>query len=136
MQVYSGHSFKWGEFRHQIHNDKDRKYKLTFEIHYRFSFIISSLPGNLYVYLSVHTDIITRSTRHSLFAVFSVVCLASLILFGLMIWRTFMKRRQTSNMKPKITIANMIETLKTSVRLLKTRHMLLLLIPFVYTGNV
>ncbi|CAF3966651.1 unnamed protein product [Adineta steineri] len=100
---------------------------------------IGYLPGNLFVYLSINTETITRSTRYPLFAVFSIVCAVGLAFFALIIWRTFIERRQSnsqlSNKEEKITMANIAETLKIAVRLLKTRNMLLLLISFAYTGD-
>ncbi|CAF4190929.1 unnamed protein product, partial [Adineta steineri] len=100
---------------------------------------IGYLPGNLFVYLSINTETITRSTRYPLFAVFSIVCAVGLAFFALIIWRTFIERRQSnsqlSNKEEKITMANIAETLKIAVRLFKTRNMLLLLISFAYTDD-
>jgi hypothetical protein len=91
------------------------------------------------VYLSVTTEIITRSTRYPLFAVFSLVSIVGLVLYALIIWRTFVERRQSdsqpSNVEGKIRLADITETMKIAIRLLKTRNMLLLLIPFAYTGK-
>lgn len=92
------------------------------------------------MYLSVTTEIITRSTRYPLFAVFSVVSAVGLAFFALIIWRSFNERlrrySQPSNTETKITLADIKETMKIAVRLLKTRNMLLLLIPFAYTGKI
>ena len=102
--------------------------------------VSSLLPGNLYLYFSIKTEIITRSTRYPLFAVFSVVSAVGLALFAVIIWRTYIERRrsdsQPSNSQGKIKLADILQTLKVAVRLLRTRQMLLLLIPFAYTGEL
>jgi hypothetical protein len=90
------------------------------------------------VYLSITTETITRWTRYPLFPVFSVVSILGLVLFALIIWRTYLERRQSnsppSDREGKVSLFDVIQTLKVAVRLLKTRNMLLLLVPFAYTG--
>ncbi|CAF1336957.1 unnamed protein product, partial [Rotaria sordida] len=54
----------------------------------------SLLGGNLYVYLSLKADVITRSTRYPLFTVFSVVCAIALAIYAYIIWRWLIERRQ------------------------------------------
>ncbi|UJR17236.1 hypothetical protein I4U23_004131 [Adineta vaga] len=103
-------------------------------------FQASLLPGSLYMYLSIDTEIITRSTRYPLFAVFSIISVVGLVVFVLLIWRRLIERRRqansllSSNSDEKTTINDIIQTLKIAFRLMKTRNMLLLLIPFAYTG--
>ncbi|CAF1598759.1 unnamed protein product [Adineta ricciae] len=98
----------------------------------------SLIPGNLYVYLSIDTEMITRSVRYPLFTVFSIVSALGIACFGLVIWRTFSERRRVNSEllknEEKISCVDIVETLKIALRLLKTRNMLLLLIPFGYTG--
>lgn len=97
------------------------------------------LPGSLYMYLSIDADIITRSTRYPLFTVFSVVSAVGLAVFILLIWRRMAERRQANSLlsynEERTTINDVIHTLKIAIRLMKTRTMLLLLIPFAYTGK-
>ncbi|CAF1605528.1 unnamed protein product [Adineta ricciae] len=98
----------------------------------------SLIPGNLYVYLSIDTEMITRSVRYPLFTVFSIVSAVGIACFGLVIWRTFSERRRANSEllknEEKVSCVDTVETLKIALRLLKTRNMLLLLIPFGYTG--
>jgi hypothetical protein len=99
----------------------------------------SLLPGNLYLFLSVKTKTITRSTRYPLFAVFSVVSAVGLGLFAVIIWRTYMERRRSnlssSSIEEKMQpVIDLIQTLKVAARLMKSRNRRLLLIPFAYTG--
>ncbi|CAF4699759.1 unnamed protein product, partial [Rotaria magnacalcarata] len=96
------------------------------------------LGGNLYVYLSLKADAITRTTRYPLFFVFSVVCAIGLVIYACIIWRWLIERRgqklQSDPIEQKTALSDVIETFKIALRLLKTRNMLLLLIPFAYTG--
>ncbi|CAF1351951.1 unnamed protein product [Rotaria sordida] len=98
----------------------------------------SLLGGNLYVYLSLKADVITRSTRYPLFTVFSVVCAIALAIYAYIIWRWLIERRQQQlqlePVKRKTALSDVVDTLNIAVRLLRTRNMLLLLIPFAYTG--
>ncbi|CAF1177430.1 unnamed protein product [Adineta steineri] len=101
-------------------------------------FQVSLLSGNIYVFVALKTQIIDRATRIPLFAVFSIVSGAGLVLFIFIIWRSYVEKRR-DNIPPieepkKSTAADIVQTLKVAVRLLKTRNMLLLLIPFSYTG--
>ncbi|CAM4802267.1 unnamed protein product [Rotaria magnacalcarata] len=101
-------------------------------------FQCSLLGGNLYVYLSLKADAITRTTRYPLFFVFSVVCAIGLVIYACIIWRWLIERRgqklQSDPIEQKTALSDVIETFKIALRLLKTRNMLLLLIPFAYTG--
>jgi hypothetical protein len=98
----------------------------------------SVLPGNLYVYLSVKTEVITRSTRYPLFISFSVVVAIGLLLFAIIVWRSLIEqhRSQQQQQRQKVTLADIGHTLKIALRLLKTKNMLLLLITFAYTGKL
>lgn len=82
---------------------------------------------------------IDRATRIPLFIVFSIVSAVGLLIFALTIWRSKTEERReplidTEN-ENKTTTPNILAILKVAFRLLKTRNMLLLLIPFGYTGN-
>ncbi|CAF4549176.1 unnamed protein product [Rotaria magnacalcarata] len=98
------------------------------------------LGGNLYVYLSLKADAITRTTRYPLFFVFSVVCAIGLVIYACIIWRWLIERRgqklQSDPIEQKTALSDVIETFKIALRLLKTRNMLLLLIPFAYTEKL
>jgi hypothetical protein len=98
---------------------------------------ISAIPGNLYVYLSLETGVIYRSSRHQLFTVFSIVGAISFIPFGIMVWRSLIERRrlQQQQERQKVTLVDIGRTLTIALRLLKTKNMLFLLISFVYTGK-
>jgi len=82
---------------------------------------------------------IDRATRIPLFLVFSIVSAAGLVVFLFIIWRSYVeKRRNTSpriEEEKKSTIADIGQTLKVAAKLLQTRNMLLLLIPFAYSGK-
>jgi hypothetical protein len=97
------------------------------------------LPGNIYSYLSLKTEMIDRATRYSLFSVLSVASGIGVVLFILIVWRSYMERRRdnliTTNKEKKITLADVGQTLKIGGRLLKTRNMLLLLILAVLLGK-
>jgi len=101
--------------------------------------IISFLPGNIYVYLSLKTEIIHRTMRYSLFSILSVVSAIGLVLFILIIFRSYIERRRDglikSDKEKESTLTDINQTLKTSVRLLKTRNMRLLLSLFIYLGK-
>ncbi|CAF4174625.1 unnamed protein product [Rotaria socialis] len=103
-------------------------------------FQCSLLGGNLYVYLSLKADAITRTTRYPLFFVFSVVCAVGLVIYACIIWRWLIERRgqklQSDPIEQKTALSDVIETFKIALRLLKTRNMLLLLIPFAYTEKL
>ncbi|CAF0968190.1 unnamed protein product [Didymodactylos carnosus] len=97
------------------------------------------LPGNLYIYLVLKSDIINRHTRYLLFTVFSVVCGIGLLVFILLIWRSFVEKRLLLNSekekkKKKIIFQDIKQELLIALKLLKTPNMLLLLIPFAYSG--
>jgi hypothetical protein len=57
------------------------------------------VSGNIYIYLSLKTEVIGRSTRCSLFSIFSVVSGVSLTLFILIIWRSYIERRRDAVIK-------------------------------------
>ena len=99
----------------------------------------SLLPGNIYVYLSLKTETIDRSTRYSLFAILSVISAVSLILFLTIVWRSYNERRRSGYIPigkvEKTAWAGIRETLKNAVKLLRTTHVRLLLIPFIYLGK-
>ena len=82
---------------------------------------------------------IDRATRIPLFVVFSIVSAVGLVLFIFIIWRTYVeKRRETvvpTDLPKKSTLADIVLTLKVALKLLRTRNMLLLLIPFAYSGK-
>lgn len=82
---------------------------------------------------------IDRATRIPLFVVFSIVSAVGLFLFLCIIWRSYVeKNRVTLNRteeEKRGSLADIVHTLKVAVRLLKTRNMLLLLIPFAYSGK-
>lgn len=82
---------------------------------------------------------IDRATRIPLFVVFSIVSAVGLILFVFIIWRSYVEkhRNRTISTDPpkKSSMKDIIETLKMAGRLLRTRNMLLLLIPFAYSGR-
>jgi hypothetical protein len=100
---------------------------------------LSLLPGNIYIYLSLKTEVINRSTRYSLFSIFSVVSGVSLTLFILIIWRSYIERRRDTLIKvyeeKNGTLSDIGRTLKTAGQLLKTRNILLLLVLFFYLGK-
>ncbi len=48
----------------------------------------SLLPGNIYTYLTLKTEIIDRTTRYSFFSIFSIIVAISLVLFIFLIWRS------------------------------------------------
>jgi hypothetical protein len=100
---------------------------------------ISLLPGNIYVYVALKTEMIDRTTRYSLFSIFSTVAAVSLVFFIILIWRSCIERRHDNLIEKqetkKNTLANVGQTLKTIGKLLKTRNMLLLLILFTYLGK-
>jgi hypothetical protein len=100
---------------------------------------LSLVSGNIYIYLSLKTEVIDRSTRYSLFSIFSVVSGVGLAVFILIIRRSYIERRRDAvikiNEEQKGTLSDISRTLKTAGQLLKTRHMLLLLIPSIYSGK-
>ncbi len=98
---------------------------------------ISAVLGNLYVYLSLETGVIYRSSRYQLFTVFSIVGAISFLPFGIMVWRSFIERRRSQQQQEqqKVTLADIGHTLTIGLRLLKTKNMLLLLISFIYAGK-
>ncbi|CAF0787485.1 unnamed protein product [Didymodactylos carnosus] len=103
-------------------------------------FQVSLLAGNLYVYVSVRSDIITRKTRYLLFTVFSVVSGVGLALFLFIIWRSFIEKRRQKNLtlltgEKKKNFRDILQELIIALRLLRTRNMLLLLLPFAYSGE-
>jgi hypothetical protein len=102
-----------------------------------FFLSISVIPGNLYVYLSLKTEVITRSTRYPLFIVFSIVCAVGLFFSAIIVWRSIIEQRrsQQQEQRQKVNLAVVGHTLKIALRLLKTKNMLLLLITFAYTGK-
>lgn len=85
------------------------------------------------------TEIIDRNTRYSLFAILSVVSGVGLLLFLLIVFRSYMQRKRDTLIKPaeeeKSALADIVHTLKVAGRLLKTRHMLVLQVPFIYLGK-
>ncbi|CAF4085800.1 unnamed protein product [Rotaria sordida] len=101
-------------------------------------FQVSLLIGNIYIYIVLKTEMIDRATRIPLFIVFSIVSAIGLVLFLFIIWRSYVeKNRETLNHtveERRNTLIGIVQTLKIAVKLLKTRHMLLLLIPFAYSG--
>jgi hypothetical protein len=82
---------------------------------------------------------IDRHTRIPLFVVFSIVSAVGLLVFIFIIWRSFVEKRnevQTRSEEPKRSVlADIGHTLKVAGKLLKTRNMLLLLIPCAYSGK-
>jgi hypothetical protein len=70
---------------------------VLFFIFYFFKF--SLLFGNLYIYLSLKTDIIGRSARYSLISIFSVIAGIALVVFIVMIWRSYLERRRDTLIK-------------------------------------
>jgi len=110
-------------------------------LHFIFFFcsIISLLPGNIYIYLTLKTETIDRTKRYPLFSIFSVIAAVSLVLFIFLIWRSYIERRRDNfigiHKTKKVTLADIGQTLKISGRLLKTRNMLLLLLLFIYLGK-
>ncbi len=101
--------------------------------------MISNIPGNTYVYVALKTEIIHHTMRYSLFAVLSVVAAVGLLIYIVVIFRSYTERRKDGLIKPdeekESAFAGIIRTLKIAGRLLKTRHMLLLQILFVYLGE-
>ncbi|CAF2311775.1 unnamed protein product [Rotaria sp. Silwood2] len=101
-------------------------------------FQVSLLAGNVYIYISLKTEMIDSATRIPLFVVFSVVSAVGLVLFALIIWRSYVEKNRDTlirNVEEKRnTLVDIVQTLKIAVKLLKTRNMLLLLIPFAYSG--
>ena len=101
--------------------------------------LISLLAGNIYVFISLKTETIGHSTRIPLFVVFSAVSAVGLVLFLLITWRSYIEiNRDVLNRnheEKKGTLADVCHTLKIAMKLLSTRNMLLLLIPFAYSGN-
>lgn len=100
---------------------------------------LSLLAGNIYVFIALKTQTIDRATRIPLFTVFSIVSVVGLALFALIIWRSILEKRrqpaaETVTVKTSVW-QDISSTLKTAGRLLKTRNMLLLLIPFAYSGR-
>jgi hypothetical protein len=71
--------------------------------------------------------------------VFSIVSAVGLVLFLFVIWRSYVEKRRepiiVTNEPKKSTAADVVGTLKAAWRLLSTRNMLLLLIPFAYSGK-
>ena len=82
---------------------------------------------------------IDRATRIPLFVVFSIVSAVGLILFVFIIWRSYVEKHRnriiSTDAPKKSSMKDIIETLKMAGRLLRTRNMLLLLIPFAYSGR-
>ncbi|CAF1214416.1 unnamed protein product [Adineta ricciae] len=101
-------------------------------------FQVSLLAGNIYVFIALKAQIIDRATRIPLFVVFSIVSAVGLLIFMFVIWRSYVeKHRHTLSRiveEKKSTLADVIHTLKVAGALLRTRNMLLLLIPFAYSG--
>ena len=101
--------------------------------------ILSLIPGNIYVYLSLKTEIIHHTMRYSLFSILSVLSAIGLVIFILIIFRSYIEQRRENLIKTdkekKDTFIDIIQTLKIAGRLLKTRNMLLLLILFIYLGR-
>ncbi len=97
------------------------------------------MPGNIYIYLSLKTEMIDRATRYPLFIIFSVVSAIGLLVFMLIIWRSYIERRLDTLHRiydvKKDALADIKRTFKTVGQLLKTRNMLLLLILFAYLGK-
>ncbi len=82
---------------------------------------------------------IDRATRIPLFVVFSIVSAVGLLLFIFIIWRSYVEKRRDnlnrSDEPKKSALEDISRTLKLAGKLLKTRNMLLLLIPFAYSGK-
>jgi hypothetical protein len=101
--------------------------------------MISNIPGNIYVYIALKTEIIHHPMRYSLFAILSSVSAISLFVFILIIFRSYIERRKDGlinlDEEKKSSFKDIIQTLKIAGRLIKTRHILLLLIFFVYLGE-
>ena len=111
-----------------------------FALFYIFYFLkLSMVSGNLYVYLSLKTEMIDRSTRYSLFSVFSIIAGIGLAIFILIIWRSYLERPRDTLIKiyvqKRSSLVHIGQTLKTMGRLLKTRNMLFLLVLFAYLGK-
>ncbi|CAF3836713.1 unnamed protein product, partial [Rotaria sp. Silwood1] len=101
-------------------------------------FQVSLLSGNIYIFISLKTEMIDRATRIPLFVVFSIVSAIGLVLFILIIWRSYIEKNRDTLIRTveerRNTLVDIVDTFKIAVKLLKTRNMLLLLIPFAYSG--
>jgi len=101
--------------------------------------IISQVPGNIYAYLFLKTEIIHHSIRYSMFSILSVVAAIGLVLFICIIFRSYIERRRDGLIKgdkeKKDTVPGISSTLKEAGRLLKTRNMLILLCLAIYLGK-
>ncbi|CAF0905754.1 unnamed protein product [Rotaria sordida] len=101
-------------------------------------FQVSLLAGNIYVYIALKTEMIDSATRIPLFIVFSIVSAIGLVLFVFIIWRSYVEKNRDTLIhtveERRNTLVDIVQTLKIAVRLLKTRNMLLLLLPFAYSG--
>lgn len=99
----------------------------------------SLLAGNIYVYISLTAAVIGEKKRIPLFVVFSIISAVGLLVFVFIIWRSYVeKRRENPNRsdEPKRSVlADLSRTLNIAGKLLRTRNMLLLLIPFAYSGK-
>ena len=77
--------------------------------------------------------------RYSLFAVLSVVAAVGLFFFLVIVFRSYMERKRDLLLKPNeektSVLADIGQTLKVAVRLLKTRHIILLLVLFMHLGE-
>lgn len=82
---------------------------------------------------------IKHDKRIPLFTVFSIVSALGLLVFVFIIWRSYVEKRRENPNRPeeprKSVLADIVRTLKVAGNLLKTRNMLLLLIPFAYSGK-
>lgn len=102
-------------------------------------FANSLLAGNIYVYIALTADMIGEKKRIPLFVVFSIVSAVGLLVFVFIIWRSYVEKRREnpnrSNEPKKSVLVDLRDTLKIAGKLLTTRNMLLLLIPFAYSGK-
>ena len=91
------------------------------------------------MFIALKAELIDRATRIPLFVVFSAVSGAGLVLFIFIIWRSYAEKRRENTVLPapvkKSVLADIGHTLKVAGKLLQTRNMLLLLIPFAYSGK-
>ena len=91
------------------------------------------------MFIALKAETIDRATRIPLFIVFSIVSALGLGIFVLIIWRSILERRRQPvavTIAPKKSVVeDIVSTLKVAGRLLKTRNMLLLLVPFAYSGT-
>jgi hypothetical protein len=92
------------------------------------------------VYLSVKTAVIDRHIRIPLFIIFSGITALSLLVFLLMVWRDRIMRRRfgawsASETEMRATFQQMKGILSNVFQLMKSKHMALFAVLFVYLGR-